>query len=166
VAKRIPLTCGKFAIVDDEDYDRLSKWKWQYHRGAAHRKQHIARIGGKQIVRMIQMHRFINNTPPSMETDHINGDPLDNRKANLRTATPNQNKMNRGKTTRKCTSRFKGVSWNAARGSWRADITLSRKQIHLGHFSDEIAAATAYNAAAKKYHGEFAKLNLLDGASA
>lgn len=106
----------------------------------------------------IFMHRVILNTPLGYETDHSNGDGLDNRKENLRIATASQNKWNRNKYKNN-TSGYKGVSWEKDRGRWRAYIILKTERIHLGYFNDKHEAARAYNAAAIKYHGEFACLN-------
>jgi hypothetical protein len=92
--------------------------------------------------------------------DHINGDSLDNRRANLRLATPSQNAYNRAKIRSKKSSRYIGVYFEKATGRWTVKIRIGRgKRLWLGRFNSEIAAARAYDAAAKKYHKEFAVLN-------
>jgi len=162
--KKIPLTQGKFALVDDEDFEWLNQWKWYYSKvgkdgigGYAMRK---FRVNGKQ--KTIRMHRLINNTPDGMDTDHDNGNKLDNRRKNLRDATTSQNQINRKKGRGNYSSRFKGVFWHKVTKKWHAQITLNGKRIHLGLFVSELAAAAAYDEAAIKFHGEFASLNVFN----
>jgi hypothetical protein len=93
--------------------------------------------------------------------DHINGNGLDNRRANLRLATSAQNNYNRRITSRR-TSKYKGVDYHASKRAYRARITVDKKKIFLGHFPDESSAARAYDVAAKKHHKEFAALNFND----
>ncbi len=158
--KEIPLTQGKVAIVDDEDYDFLMQWKWSLtSTGYARRNK-----WSKTKQECILMHREIANTPKGMATDHINGNILDNRKVNLRICTDSQNHMNQKKVLlrkngKNKSSIYKGVGWHKWTCTWRAYITIKRKQIGLGHFECQVLAAKAYNEAAIKYHGEFAKLN-------
>jgi hypothetical protein len=97
--------------------------------------------------------------PEGLLVDHINGDGLDNRRANLRLATHSQNACNRRRDKSKASSRFVGVSFKKVDGRWAARINYKGKTLSLGRFDSEIAAAKAYDEAAKKYHGEFAKLN-------
>ncbi len=150
--KKIALPKGKFALVDDADYEWLSQWKWSLHSaGYAYRRK---RVGNKQPT--FWMHREINDTPQGMKTDHVNGTRLDNRRINLRTATDNQNSMNRTKTIG--TTEYKGVSLTKQTGRYRSVITINKKQIHLGYFDSKAKAAKAYNSAAKQNFGEFAKL--------
>lgn len=158
--KRIPLTQGKFALVDDADYERLNQWKWYAVRGCktfyAARQIRINKGRGGQ--RLIFMHRIIlglskNDT---QQTDHINGNGLDNRAVNLRKCSPLQNCRNRtGRHNTK--SKYKGVVF--CRNRWRARITDTGKQIHLGYFGAEKDAAMAYDHKAKLIHGDFAYTN-------
>jgi len=104
------------------------------------------------------MHREMMNAPAGMLVDHRNGDNLDNRRSNLRLATPTENSCNRRKKTGG-SSRYKGVTFNRRSGKWFARIRIHGKCIFLGTFESEVEAARAYDAAAKKYHGEFACLN-------
>lgn len=157
MAKTIPLTQGKVAIVDDEDYAELAKHKWHCNSyGYAIR---MPRIGVKRKV--IWMHRVIAGTPDGMDTDHINGDRLDNRRSNLRSCTTTQNLMNVRKRDG-CTSRHKGVYFYKRTGQWMARIYVDGKCKFLGYFDDENEAADAYNREAMLSHGEFAKLNTID----
>lgn len=144
--KQIPLTKGKFALVDDEDYDSLMQWNWCLW------KKYAGRLGG------IKMHRVINKTPEGMQTDHINGDCLDNRKSNLRTVTVSQNHMNRKKKPA-TSSQYKGVSWRPNGGSWEAHIRKDSVGVYLGKYKKEEDAALAYNNAALQLFGEHARIN-------
>jgi hypothetical protein len=154
--RRIPLTRGKFAIVDPEDYEWLSKYKWNAQKSPkncyAKRMPHKC---GKRVLCL--MHREILKVPKHLVVDHINHDGLDNRKANLRPATISQNALNRPYI--KHSSKFKGVTFDKENKNWRSEITYEKQKIHLGKYDDEIEAAKAYDEAAKKYHGEFASLN-------
>lgn len=105
-----------------------------------------------------KLHRLIMNAPKGMSIDHINGDKSDNRKSNLRICTNSENLRNRGSQSNN-TSGYKGVSWSKELKKWRTQICINKKHIHVGLFKDKIEAAKAYNEAAIKYHGEFAKLN-------
>ena len=100
---KIPLTQGKYALVDKEDYDWLIQWNWYYARGRAVRTQYLG--GGRKHLKNKQvfMHREIMKTPPGMHTDHINRNPLDNRRSNLRICTPAENRRNNAS---------KGISWD------------------------------------------------------
>jgi len=107
------------------------------------------------------MHRVITSAPTGMFVDHINGNPLDNRRSNLRVCTNAENLRNRGKT-RANTSGYKGVWFNKIANFWYAALTVDGCVKNLGNYSTAEAAALAYNKAVKKYHGNFAKLNKVD----
>lgn len=148
--RRIPLTKGQFALVDDADYDWLMQWKWCYAAvGYA-----VSRIQG----RVVYMHRLIAGSPQGMEIDHVDHDKLNNCRSNLRIATRAQNNGNRLKQPN-TTSRYKGVAWYKAQGRWRAMIHRDDRPIFLGYFDDEIEAARAYDRAARELFGDFAKTN-------
>ncbi len=91
-------------------------------------------------------------------TDHRNEKKLDNRRSNLRAATTSQNRGNEG-LRKNNTSGYKGVSWSEWAGKWMARIRVNYKHIHLGYFKWKTDAARAYNKAARKHFGRFAKLN-------
>ena len=102
------------------------------------------------------------NCPKDKQVDHKFGDTLDDRKSQLRICTNQQNNYNKSKILKKCSSIFKGVVWNKLLNSWRADIKINKfHSKFLGSFKSESEAAIAYNNAAEKYHGEFARLNII-----
>lgn len=153
MTKQIPLTRGKFALVDDADFDWLNQWKWHLS-SAGYAQRKAAKPGGGR--EHIYMHRLITGAGEGAFIDHVNRDTLDNRRANLRLATPEQNAHNiapiRGKR-----SVFKGVLVNKNR--WCAKIKVNGKTIYLGSYLTQREAAQAYNDAAIKYQGEYAFLN-------
>ncbi len=153
--KKIELTKGYSTIVDDADFEYLNQWSWYFDNGYVARNKYCRKT---QKCKIILMHREILKTPQDKDSDHKNGDKLDNRKVNLRICTRSQNKMNSGKYSNN-TSTFKGVSFNKQRKRWRVQIQINRNLKYLGYFKDIEEAALAYNAAAIKYHGEFAYLN-------
>lgn len=114
-------------------------------------------INGKKST--ISMSREIMKCPPGMVVDHINGDTLDNQRKNLRICTIGEN--NRNSQVEKNRTGYKGVSWNKGGKKWMVQIAPNRTKMYLGCFTDPQKAAMAYNEAAKKYFGEFAKLNII-----
>ena len=163
--RRIPLTQGKYAIVDPEDFERLNKHKW-YADKRSNTFYAIRCVGPRRKIKYIRMHREVIHPPDHLVVDHINHNGLDNRKANLRHATRAQNNRNRLIIVRKnSSSKYKGVNWNKSKKKWRARIHVDGECIFLGYFKDEIEAAKAYDKAAKKYYKEFASLNFPDNAT-
>ncbi len=157
--KEIPLSKDKVTIVDESDYSILIQWKWYYaNSGYAGKSTHIPLGRGKRKIKCDLMHRIIMNCPKNMQVDHINMDKLDNRRLNLRICTRTENKGNI-KSYKNSTSLFKGVSWDSSRKKWLAQMVKGGKKILMKRFSSEIEAALAYNEAAKKYFGEFARIN-------
>jgi hypothetical protein len=160
MAKEIILTQGKVAIVDDEDFEYLNQWKWHIHK--QNRSNYYARtviyINKKRIP--VVMHRLLVKCDGYI-IDHITGDGLDNRKCNIRVCTRSENPINRRVNINNL-SGYKGVSWFKPEQKWRAQIQYRKIVYYLGCFEKRIDAAKAYNAAALKYHGEFAKLNKID----
>lgn len=105
------------------------------------------------------LHRWIMQPPDDMVVDHINGDPLDNRRSNLRICTHAQNLAN-GRSHRDSTSKYRGVSYRPREGTWRAQISVgNQRSKFLGQYRTEEEAALAYDAAARDRYGEYARLN-------
>ena len=160
--RRIPLTQGKYAIVDPEDYERLSKYKWYAIRCKntfyAGRNARCPKTKKKLY---IKIHREILKVPDGMFVDHINRNGLDNRKANLRPVTRAQNILNRPYNFKRknSPSKYKGVSWHKHQKKWHVILCHKGKRKSIGYFHDEIEAAKAYDRAAREYHGVFAVTN-------
>ena len=154
--KEIKMTRGFGAIVDDEDFEELSKHRWYCDsRGYAVRK--LARDGGRQ--KALYVHIAILGNTEGLEIDHINGNPLDNRRENLRHVTHQQNIHNRKPVG--ASSQYKGVCWYKRDCRWLARIVLDGKRTHLGYYKLEMDAARAYNEAARVMFGEYARLNVM-----
>jgi len=154
---KIPLTQGKFAKVDPQDYIWLSQFRWHCQRAPC-TCYAVRNVGVGKNRTMVGMHREIMNTPGHLVCHHINRNGLDNRKPNLRNCTKAENNLGRG-PERNSVSRYKGVSWHKNMTKWAAGIKFRGKHKHLGYFEDEVEAGKAYDEAAKRYHGEFASLN-------
>lgn len=154
----IPLTKGYVALVDDRDYDRCAAHKWcamvQPWGVYASRKDWT---GGKP--KTVLMHRFVISAPQGLKVDHRDGDGLNNRRGNLRLATTAQNGANRRKQ-RTSSSPYRGVTLVKKTGHWLASIRVEGVLHRLGTFPDADSAARAYDAAALRLCGEFARLNL------
>lgn len=168
--KKIQLTRGFVALVDDEDFEELNKYKWNAS-AMGYAVRHIPwpngkRLkNGKQAQRALKMHRVIMNTPTGMLTDHIDHNPFNNQKSNLRVCTSSQNSQNKTKPVSGITSKYKGVRQRTYRGKYKyyvATIKLNNKAT-AKHFPftlhGELQAAQWYNGMAKKHFGEFAHLN-------
>ena len=151
--KRIPLTQGKFAIVDNEDFEWLNQWKWFAKKGYS---TFYAVRNISQSPYLIRMHRQILGLTKGdgKETDHINHNGLDNRQDNLRLCTHTQQQQNR--QPQKVSSKFKGVGYHKKSEKWMARITYLSKRIYLGLFDTEKEAAKSYNKISNKLFGEFA----------
>jgi hypothetical protein len=165
MCKLIKLTQNKYAIVDDEDYDDLIKWKWFATKQAkTYYAVRTARLSGKQTT--IRMHRYLLNAQTGDEIDHKNNNGLDNRRKNIRFCTSTQNKGNcRKYTSIRYGNKYKGVKANYKRSKnnpWAAVICYKGKGIYIGVFKTEEEAALAYNKKAIELFGEFAKINKIE----
>ncbi len=158
--KKIPLSKDKHTIVDDEDYEKLSKYKWHYSGGYAHRFHVFKELPLEQIRVSVSMARIIMGlyNDDKREVDHKNRNRLDNRKSNLRICNRSQNMANK-LSLKGSSSKYKGVVWVKRDKIWRAGIGLNYKIYHIGYFDSEIEAAKAYDKKAKELFGEFACLN-------
>ncbi len=153
-ARWVPLTQGRFALVDEADYPRVSPFNWIFApHGYAYRMR--PRVEGQARGGLL-LHRFILDAPAGVQVDHRSGDRLDCRRANLRYATASQNGAN---SRAKGRGRFKGVYRSKDGKPWRAAIMVNRRYRSLGQFNTPEEAALAYNVAAAEAFGEYAKLN-------
>ena len=151
--KKIPLTKGKFAIVDDEDFEWLSKYTWHYLQiGYA-----ATTLYKDKKKHNITMHRLILKFPKGKDVDHINHDTIDNRKSNLRVCSRSQNLWNMAKFD----NQYKGVTFYKKLKRWRTCLHYKYKFIHVGYFTNPEDAARAYNQKAKELFGEFAYQNVI-----
>jgi hypothetical protein len=153
--REISLSQGKKVMVDDEDYDFLMQWKWYCNKaGYAVRENYTGMKDGKRIRRTIRMHRLINKTPEELETDHIDGNTLNNRKENLRNVAHSKNMFNL-KVADNNSSGHSGISWHKETKKWRAYINLKGKQIYLGLYNNIEDAISNRLKAKQKYHEGF-----------
>lgn len=172
---------NKYTIVERSDYYELSKYIWFLDLNEKKRCRSVIRFAPEtSSTAPMSMHREIMfvlrhkgskahghrekrlqqvSGQVKLFVDHINNDPIDNRRCNLRLATPGQNVLNKGPDSGNTTSKYKGVSKRKGRKNWRVRINYQGKRYSLGTFENEIDAAKAYDEAAKKYYGQFAYLN-------
>lgn len=161
--RRIQLTQNKQTFVDDGDCPLLSEYKWCAHRtgkkvGHTFYAERGFRINGRHHI--VLMHRLILGLRAGdhRETDHIDGNGLNNQRINLRICSRSENNQNR-RVLKGSSSQYRGVSWDGDRKKWRASIKWRGKQSYLGLFVLEVEAALAYNRAAREHYGEYARLN-------
>lgn len=148
----IPLTRGRYAIVDAEDFEELSEHKWcLINRGES------VYAGRREKGKFISMHREIMKTPEGMVVDHIDGNGLDNRKGNMRNCTKAQNSYN--SRPRGGHSGFVGVMYRKRSGKYEAVVGFKGKKVYAGEFDDPTEAARARDRLARRLQGEFAYLN-------
>lgn len=154
IMKRISLSRNKFALVDDEDFDQLNRYKWYASKGTS--TYYARRKTGKTSV---CMHREIlglgRGDNGKNDTDHFNHNGLDNQRHNLRVCTRSQNNHN----SKPRTGKYKGVHWHKTRKIWMAEIKSGGISNFLGYYKIEVEAAKAYDLAAKELYGEFAYTN-------
>lgn len=153
---KLKLTRGFVATIDDEDFCLVMNFKWYAKKGSG-RKGSIHYPYNWKIG---PMHRYLMGDPKGMQVDHINNDPMDNRRSNLRICTIKENLRNRKPQCK--SSMFLGVAPSLKK--WQANICVDRKKFYLGTFETQEDAAKAYDAAAQKHFGEFANLNFKDHA--
>lgn len=145
--KKLFLTHGGYALVDDEDYGLLNNWNWyQDNHGYAR-----GWVDGKHT----RLHRLIMSRPKAM-VDHINGNRLDNRRSNLRVVSPSQNAINK-KIRKDSKTGIRGIRHRQQYNKWQARITKDGKRISLGHFNTKEEAAKAYQKAVPQVYGEYAR---------
>lgn len=137
----IKLTKGKHAIIDDEDWELVSKYKWCYS-GCGYA------IGWNK--KIIYMHKLINKTPEGLFTDHINQDKLDNRRINLRTVEKSVNQLN-GKVRIDNKTGHRGIHWNKQKQRWQAYFNFKHKRFYLGFYKNIEEAIFARNEISKLF---------------
>lgn len=158
MTKEIELTRGYVALVDDEDHDKVSKFKWtaQVKANTVYAYRTIKRADGSQTAQLL--HRFLLEPPDGLMVDHKDGSGLNNCRSNLRLATNAENGRNRRKNVNN-KSGYKGVSWRKQRSKWKSQINVNGRNKFLGYFTDVLDGARAYDRAALELHGEYASLN-------
>lgn len=159
---------NRYTQVDDEVYEELNKWHWHYSAGYVERTIYISKIKGVTKTRHVKIHReILNITDVNICIDHIDGNPLNNQRNNLRIATRSQNMANRKKSKPGKYSKYLGVSKSRTTKSkklyeyWIASCRKDNK-IQQIVCKTEIEAALAYNEMALKYHGEFSTINKIE----
>ena len=154
---RLPLSRGLYAVIDAADFELVGQHKWC---AIPSRATWYAWRGirAKGPGRMVSLHQTIFPAPPGMKVDHIDGDGLNNRRANLRHCTNQENCRNQG-LARNNRSGFKGVSWYPNSGKWVATIWDGKRKVFLGYYADPVEAARSYDATARALFGAFARPN-------
>lgn len=149
MTKDLFLNNGQEALVDSDIYEKIKMFSWKLDTHG-----YVYRNSGQKVY----LHHFVLGEKENGKfADHINGNVLDNRRANLRWVTIGQSNCNR--KSQGGTSRYKGVSFDAQKKRYRVQIWFNEKKTHGGYFSDEISAAMAYDVLARELHGKFARLN-------
>lgn len=150
---------GRTVLIDDADYEKASAIKWNVYQYGRNLWYASSRKNGETVY----MHRYILDAPTGMDVDHVNDDGLDNRRGNLRICQHQQNLANQRHQKRNTYSQYKGVTFDknkrAQNKPWVAQIKAFQKHYSLGYFPTEIEAAKAYNEAATRFFGEYARLN-------
>jgi hypothetical protein len=155
--KEIKLTQGMTALVDDDLFEELNKYKWYAHKDyKTYYAERKIRLNGKKI--SVKMHKVILGPKEGCQIDHVDCNGLNNCRGNLRYATSKQNSFNRRKRSDNY-SGFKGVYLSGIDKKWRSRIKKDGIRISLGYFMNAIDAAQAYDHKAKEFFGEFARTN-------
>jgi hypothetical protein len=153
--KEIVLRCGNTTIVDDEDYEKYNANRWHIDKEGCVARRSLAKGKWTRIL----LHRLINQTPAHLDTEHINGNKLDNRKSNLRSCSHSESEIKKPKV--RGGSCFKGVSWHRASSRWQVSIQKDGVKYDLGLFDNEVDAARAYNLVAERLYGDRAYRNAI-----
>ena len=138
--------------IDIEDVEKVKSYKWCI-------SNYGYVISNRRSKPQIQLHRFLMDCPSNMVVDHIDHNPLNNRKSNLRIVTQHQNAMNRSKPNRKCSSKYKNVSFIKSRKKWRVQISINNKTKHIGDYESEEEASIEADKAMIYYHHQYCNLN-------
>jgi hypothetical protein len=149
----IPLTQNQTAMIDDEDFELVSQFKWCAWWNKNTKSFYAVNNTRKAT---LYMHRLIMGAQKGEQVDHIHHLTLDNRKSELRLCTPSQNQCNR-RLNANNTSGYKGVSWSNQRQKWVAEIWVGGKKKNIGRYATPELAHEAYCQAALELHGEFAR---------
>lgn len=157
--RRIELTRGKYAILDPEDFESLNQYRWHCTNFGYARRTGSKRSekGRKRVA--IGMHNVVFPVPEGMTVDHINRNRLDNRKANLRAATREENTWNRKFVKKGSKTRYTGIHWNKKVKKWNVRLRVEGRRKSFGYYADEVEAAKVYDRVARKYRREYAVLN-------
>lgn len=158
--RTIPLTGGRVALVDDQDFSLVDKFQWRSHWNGRdwYARGYIKQRPRGEPRKSIYMHRLILGFPES-DVDHRDRNPLNNQRDNLRPSTRTENQGNSRKHRDARTSHYKGVYFKKATNRWQAQIVKGKRLFYLGAFEKEIDAAKAYDYAAREYFGEFVHCN-------
>lgn len=143
---------GIWVKVDFEDLEKISKIKWKYQPSTDSYNQVNASLNKTTVL----MSRYLLKADKNQYVDHVNGDPTDNRKENIRFCTLSQNSQNRKSLIGR---KYKGIYFCKSRKNWVAQISIDGKTRNIGRFKTDKQAAIAYNEMAIKHHGEFARIN-------
>ncbi len=149
-----PVKTNIATLIDDEDYDRVVKYKWHLSK----RNNLKYAVSSRGTNNYIKLHRLILDAKENQLIDHINGNGLDNRKENLRFCSSVQNQMNT-KIRKDNTSGHRGVMWNKRDKKWRAVIRINKKQTLIGKSYSKLEAIKMYDKKAKELYGEFVRQN-------
>lgn len=149
---------GAHTYLDDEDYHRAKDFHWHKTKNG-----YVAGTVLEDGVRKrVYLHRWLMNAQPGQLVDHIDGNPLNNRRRNLRLVTRSQNQANRRRNANS-RSRYKGVTWHKHKKKWLARIQVEGRRITIGYFDTPLLAAHMYDAFARSHFGEYARTNLPSG---
>jgi hypothetical protein len=163
--REIKLSQDKVALVDNEDYEWLSQWKWSAFQNRsgyyAVRNERVKEMGGiKRSRKLILMHREILQAKDDMDVDHWDGNGLNNQRYNLREC-PHADNMKNQKVNSVNKTGYKGVYWNKKNRKYVANIGVGGTCVYLGSFETAEDAALAYNQRAVEVYGEYARLNII-----